>query len=47
MTYNEYDRKMNRLFDKLITASRDRRPAIEREIKRLEALAESQGLTDD
>ena len=45
MTYSEYDRKLNKLFDQLITASREKRPSIEREIKRIEALAEKEGLS--
>lgn len=47
MNYQEYDQKMNKLFNQMITASRDRRPSIEREIKQLEALAESEGLTEN
>lgn len=47
MTYEEYNRKINRLFDRMVTSSREERPAIEREIKKLEALAESQGLDEE
>lgn len=36
---NNYQRQIDRLFDKLITASREKRPAIERELQRLQKLA--------
>jgi hypothetical protein len=44
MTAQEYNQRMNRLFDEMITSSRDSRPCIDREIKRLKAQAKKEGL---